>query len=105
MSWRLLLVVLSLAFSGCDWECNASTCAAGCCDSNGTCMLNGGDNACGLGGRVCTSCLSTTSCSMQGVCVTDQPSCLSFGSTCSGNSACCSKNCRFDSSVARYACF
>lgn len=61
---RTIPVVMAVLLSGCGWDCNAATCANGCCDSNNTCILNGGAARCGTAGASCQSCAT---CSL-GIC-------------------------------------
>lgn len=60
----LLSMLLSgLGLQACSfWECDATSCPGGCCDATGTCLLNGGETSCGIGGAQCRSCLSTQMC-------------------------------------------
>lgn len=64
-----LFVGATLFITGCStWVCDASTCAEGCCDAAGTCILNGGKSKCGLGGNACNDCTSAAACTA-GACV------------------------------------
>jgi hypothetical protein len=69
-SWKCALVVgAALFITGCStWVCDASTCAEGCCDGAGTCILNGGKSKCGLEGNACSDCDSALACTA-GACV------------------------------------
>ncbi len=49
-------------------ECNAQSCATGCCDASGTCQPGSSDKAvCGKGGAQCGACQSSQSC-VSGTC-------------------------------------
>jgi hypothetical protein len=52
-------------------ECDASSCALGCCDDFNNCIDPPTDDACGIGGAVCESCvgLGATCNVTEGVCV------------------------------------
>lgn len=64
----LLSVVLALAGAGAGCTnstpqtCSAKTCANGCCDSSGTCVVTETTNACGLNGGLCGVCQSGQQC-------------------------------------------
>ncbi|MDX2010033.1 MAG: hypothetical protein SFW67_07585 [Myxococcaceae bacterium] len=55
---RVVFLAGSLGLvSGCGtWVCDRNSCPTGCCDSVGTCVLNGGSGACGTLGAACSSC-------------------------------------------------
>ena len=53
--------------------CNADTCANGCCNSDGRCLLGTDDSACGSGGVACGSCMDLGQMCSQGVCVSTTP--------------------------------
>lgn len=90
----LYLVPLALALASlpaCEtWVCDRSTCAEGCCDVVGTCVLNGGPGACGTLGAACSSC--TGGQCLAGVCSCpaglelSQGRCLCTSNSCNG---CC----------------
>jgi hypothetical protein len=44
-------------------QCDATSCATGCCDSAGECKKGTEDTACGTGGQVCQTCTSSEICS------------------------------------------
>lgn len=50
-----------------DAPCNSSTCAGGCCNLAQQCVTSPSDSNCGLGGRVCASCVNGLHCN-QGLC-------------------------------------
>lgn len=84
--WRLALLLLAIGSSGCGsttpWVCDATSCAEGCCTSDGTCIVQGRDAYCGLKGTACANCTTNTKTSCQdGTC---QPRCNA--KTCTG---CC----------------
>jgi hypothetical protein len=60
-----VFVALLLLACGTQAPCDATSCATGCCDSNGTCRPGTAASACGKGGATCSSC--TTGCTA-GVC-------------------------------------
>jgi hypothetical protein len=60
-----VFVALLLLSCGTQAPCDATSCATGCCDSNGTCRPGTAASACGKGGAACSSC--ATSCTA-GVC-------------------------------------
>lgn len=68
---RTLSMVVLLVFAGCGGPPKAATCAAtcnGCCDSAGACQVGTAPAACGTGGRVCSACSTSDTCSL-GFCV------------------------------------
>lgn len=46
----------SISAGKCADDCNASTCADGCCDASGHCVRDQSDDACGAHGAACDSC-------------------------------------------------
>jgi hypothetical protein len=64
--------------------CNASSCAAGCCDPSGACQT-GVDTACGIGGGMCANCTMAN-----GTCVNG--SCMPVSSTTGGSDSGASSN-------------
>ncbi len=62
---------LALAlFPGCGPKqaCDATSCASGCCDAEGTCRPGNTVPACGVGARACVACQGAQSCEL-GACV------------------------------------
>ena len=58
MPSRLVCLAVTLFLSACTpWVCDPTTCDTGCCDSTGTCILNGGDDFCGIRGARCQECM------------------------------------------------
>lgn len=49
---------------GAKTACDATTCASGCCDAEGTCRPGTAVDACGAGGHACVACQSTQTCSV-----------------------------------------
>jgi hypothetical protein len=60
-------------------ECNATTCATGCCTANGQCVQTGEQSlaSCGKGGNACEVCDTDSLSCTSGTCVIDQ-ACLDF---------------------------
>ncbi|MBS2032782.1 MAG: hypothetical protein JST54_33220 [Deltaproteobacteria bacterium] len=58
-----LAVGVSIASQGCGKSCNASNCASGCCDANGTCQPPSNQN-CGLNGKTCVPCIGAATCAV-----------------------------------------
>jgi hypothetical protein len=100
---RFITLVMVLAFSGCGWECNASTCPNGCCEpGTNVCVLNGGQSRCGAAGRMCLACPSGATCSSQGQCT----ACSNFLERCTPTQGCCSSSdlCSFRSASGFTVC-
>lgn len=63
------LLLTGLGLSGCfNWQCDATSCADGCCQRDGTCAVGGVQDKCGLGGAACAVCPAAQTCT-QGACV------------------------------------
>lgn len=60
------LLFISLLFTACGTanQCDARSCANGCCDSLGQCRTGGDRSTCGLGGDLCTTCDLSQVCSV-----------------------------------------
>jgi len=56
---KKIAAVLLLLSCGTQTPCDATSCASGCCDSNGTCRPGTASSACGKGGAACASCASS----------------------------------------------
>jgi len=66
-------------------KCDATSCAAGCCNAAKTCISPPTPSACGLYGNPCQACQGSQICSSSGQCVCSNTCSSSGQRTCAGN--------------------